>query len=59
MDIKATLETRTKKDGTGTYEVVVIKISEKSEKLVFLSPAEMELLKLNNANNKKNIDPFK
>ena len=42
MELKATLETRKKKDGSGTYEVIVIKLSERSEKLVFLSPAEME-----------------
>ena len=46
MELKATLETRKKKDGSGTYEVIVIKLSERSEKLVFLNPAEMELLKL-------------
>ena len=46
MELKATLETRKKKDGSGSYEVVVIKLSERSEKLVFLNPAEMELLKL-------------
>ena len=46
MELKATLETRKKKDGSGSYEVVVIKLSEQSEKLVFLSSAEMELLKL-------------
>ena len=59
MDIKATLETRAKKDGSGTYDVVVIKLSDKSDKLVFLSPAEMELLKLYNEKNNKKIDPFK
>lgn len=46
MELNATLETRKKKDGSGTYEVIVIKLSEHSEKLVFLSSAEMELLKL-------------
>lgn len=46
MELKATLETRKKKDGSGSYEVIVIKISEHSEKLVFLNPAELELLKL-------------
>ena len=46
MELKATLETRKKKDGSGSYEVVVIKLSDRSEKLVFLNPAEMELLKL-------------
>lgn len=46
MEVNATLETRLKKDGSGTYEVVVIKLSDRSEKLVFLKPPEMELLKL-------------
>lgn len=46
MELKATLETRKKKDGSGTYEVVVLQLSERSEKLVFLNPAELELLKL-------------
>lgn len=46
MELNATLETRKKKDGSGTYEVVIIKLSEHSEKLVFLNPAELELLKL-------------
>ena len=48
MDIKATLETRKKKDGSGEYKVIVIKISDKSEKLVFLTPSELELLELHN-----------
>lgn len=52
MPIKATLETRDKKDGTGQYKVVVLKLSDKSEKLVFLSAAELELLELyNNSSN--------
>lgn len=51
MDVKATLETRTKKDGSGTYKVIVIKISDKSEKLVFLSPSELELIELYNSKN--------
>lgn len=46
MSINATLETRTSKEGK-TYKCVVIKISENSEKVVFLSPAELELLELN------------
>lgn len=46
MELKATLETRKKKDGSGSYEVIVIKLSDASEKLVFLQPAELELLKL-------------
>lgn len=51
MKIDASLETRKKKDGSGDYKVVVIKISDKSEKLVFLSPAELELLELYNKDN--------
>ena len=58
MKLDATLETRTKKDGSGTYDVVVLKLSDKSEKLIFLNPAEMELLKLSSENNKKNKMPF-
>lgn len=46
--IEATLETRTSSKGS-TYECVVIKLSDTSEKLVFLSPAEKELLKIHNA----------
>ena len=51
MKIDASLETRKKKDGSGDYKVVVIKISDKSEKLVFLSPSELELLELYNKDN--------
>lgn len=46
--IEATLETRTSSKGS-TYECVVIKLSDTSEKLVFLSPAEKELLKIHNS----------
>ncbi len=45
MDIKCTLETRKSKKGTD-YEVLVLKLSESCEKLVFLDPAEIELLKI-------------
>lgn len=48
MDLKATLETRVSKKGNN-YEVLVIKISDNLEKLVFLEPAELELLKLNDS----------
>lgn len=47
-EFKATLETRTSKKGT-QYEVLVIKITDNIEKLVFLDPAELELLKLSNS----------
>lgn len=50
MDVKATLETKTSKKGT-EYQVLVIKLTDTYEKLVFLEPAELELLKLNKNNN--------
>ena len=55
QEIKATLETRTSSKGN-TYRCVVLKLSEKSEKLVFLSPSELELLELHNTKNTKS--PF-
>lgn len=48
QEFKATLETRTSKKGN-EYEVLVIKLTDKLEKLVFLDPAELELLKLSNS----------
>lgn len=54
MDIKCRLETRTSKEGN-KYEVVVIYLTETSEKLVFLTSAEKELLKLSN---KETYNPF-
>lgn len=53
-EFKATLETRTSKKGS-EYEVLVIKITDNIEKLVFLEPAELELLKLSNS---KSSMPF-
>ena len=47
IEVEATLETRKSKKGT-EYEVIIIKLSDNAEKLVFLSPAELELLKLYN-----------
>lgn len=47
MDLKCTLETRESKKGN-EYEVIVIKLSDNADKLVFLTPAELELLKLYN-----------
>lgn len=49
-EFKATLETRTSKKGTN-YEVLVIKLTEKLEKLVFLDQAELELLKISSKSN--------
>lgn len=47
VEIQATLETRTSKKGKD-YEVIVIKLSDNAEHLVFLNSAELELLKLYN-----------
>lgn len=45
--VNATLETRTSKKGS-TYQVLVIKLTDTYEKLVFLDKAEIELLKNKN-----------
>lgn len=55
-EFKATLETRTSKKGS-EYEVLVIKITDNIEKLVFLEPAELALLKIANSNTESNL-PF-
>ena len=47
-EFNAKLETRTSKKGS-QYEVLVIKITDNIEKLVFLEPAELELLKISNS----------
>lgn len=51
-EFKATLETRTSKKGS-EYEVLVVKLTDKLEKLVFLTQAELELLKLSNSQDTK------
>lgn len=43
--VEATLQERVSKKGN-TYQCVVIKLTENMEKLVFLTQAEVELLKL-------------
>ena len=43
-DVKASLETRTSQKGN-QYQVLVIKLTDNYEKLVFLDKAEIELLK--------------
>lgn len=48
QEFKCTLETRISKKGN-SYEVLVIKLTDNLEKLVFLEQAELELLKLSNA----------
>lgn len=56
-EFKATLETRTSKKGSD-YEVLVIKITDNIEKLVFLEPAELALLKIANSNSTRSNLPF-
>lgn len=45
MEVKATLEDRVSKKGT-LYKVVVLKLTDTYEKLIFLDKAELELLAL-------------
>ncbi len=47
MEVKCTLETRQSKKGND-YQVLVVKLTDSYEKLVFLEPAEVELLKCYN-----------
>lgn len=47
--IEATLEERISKKGN-TYQCVVLKLTDNMEKLVFLTQAEIELLKIKNSN---------
>lgn len=48
-DIKCSLETRTSQKGND-YQVLVVKLTDNYEKLVFLESAELELLRLNKKN---------
>lgn len=48
MVVKATLETRHSEKSGKDYTVVVIKLTENLEKIVFLEPAELEALRLSN-----------
>lgn len=47
QEFKCFLEERTSKKGSN-YQCIVIKLTDKLEKLVFLTDAEIELLKLSN-----------
>lgn len=49
-EYKAILETRTKKDGSGTYQVLTVKLTPDYSKDVFLEKAELALLKMNSSN---------
>lgn len=47
MEVRATLEDRVSQKGT-SYKVVVLKLTDTYEKLIFLDKAELELLALYN-----------
>lgn len=57
MNCKATLETRISQKGN-EYQVLVIKLTDTYEKLVFLDKAEIELLKANSKSEVKFPDMF-
>ena len=44
--VECLLETREKKDKSGTYQCLVIQLTPTYEKQVFLEKAELELLKM-------------
>lgn len=54
MDVKATLETRQSKEGRD-YQVIVVKLTDNYEKLVFLDRSEIELLRVTKKNEKPNF----
>lgn len=54
MKLDASLETRTNKEGK-SYQCIVIKLSDKSEKLVFLNQAETELVQLHYGKNSNSL----
>lgn len=47
IEVRATLETRVSKKSGKTYQVLVIKLTDSYQKLVFLDNAEVELIKMN------------
>lgn len=53
MDVKATLETRHSEKSGNDYQVIVVKLTDSYEKLVFLEKSEIELLKLTNKKDNK------
>lgn len=50
MEIKCTLEEKTSKTGK-PYTVLLVHLTDSCTKMVFLDPAELELLKLSNKKN--------
>lgn len=57
MNIPATLEQRISGKTGKPYQCIVIKLTEKTEKLVFLDSAETELVELTYANPKNQAKP--
>lgn len=57
-EVKCTLETLNKKDGSGTYQCLVIQLTPTYSMKVFLKPSELELVKLSNDSDKKSKMPF-
>lgn len=53
MEVKAQLVEKTSKEGN-KYQVVILKLTNTYEKMVFLDKAEIELLKMTNSNNNLN-----
>lgn len=58
MNIPARLESRTSKDGK-EYQCVVLQLTERSEKLIFLSSIELELLQLTYGNSQTTSQKLK
>lgn len=58
-EYKAILETRTKKDGSGTYQVLSVILTPDYSKDVFLEKAELALLKVNSSKPDKSSNLFK
>ena len=52
MDVKATLVTKTSKSGND-YQCIIIKLTDNYEKIVYLDPPELELLRLSSLNDKQ------
>lgn len=57
MEVKATLEERVSQKGN-PYKCLVVKLTDTYEKIVFLEPAEIELLKQLDKKQKDYFYPF-
>ena len=56
-ELRCSLETRTSKKKGSEYQVIVIKLTDTYEKLVFLEKAEIELIKA--SSNLSDYDKYK